>query len=172
MKKKLFKMLTIFLLAIAIASFSGCYGRFVVTKKIYNWNGSVSNKYVNSAIMWLFIIIPVYGLSTLADFLVLNTIEFWTGSNPLAMGEDDKEIKLTKINGKDVEITATKDRFDIRVNPGKQNEMRTTLIYNRSENTWYAKSGGKLIRIASLSKETPGVVNLYHPDGEVLRHKL
>ena len=33
------------------------------------------------------VIIPVYGLATLGDALIFNTIEFWSGSNPVAVRE-------------------------------------------------------------------------------------
>ena len=74
---------------VACLGLAGCYGQFALTRKIYNWNGNAtSNRFVNSAIMWALILIPVYEIATLGDFLVFNTIEFYTGSNPVAMNQD------------------------------------------------------------------------------------
>ena len=41
-------------------------------------------------------IVPVYGLAGLVDFLVLNVIEFWQGKSP-AMGESDAVIRTAQV---------------------------------------------------------------------------
>lgn len=68
-----------------LATTAGCYGSFALSKKVHTWNGTVSgDKFVHTLVFWALIIVPVYEVSMLADGLVFNTIEFWTGSNPLA----------------------------------------------------------------------------------------
>jgi len=65
-----------------LASSSGCYGSFPATRKIHSWNGSLTtNRFGQSAIMVGMIIIPVYGLGALVDILILNPIEFISGSS-------------------------------------------------------------------------------------------
>lgn len=64
---------------------SGCFGSFALTKKIYGINEGVSeNKFVRWLVFLAFTIIPVYGVGTFLDAIVFNSIEFWSGSNPLA----------------------------------------------------------------------------------------
>jgi len=75
---------------------TSCYGRFQLVRNVYEANTSVKDKYVRSAVTWLFVIVPVYGLAGLVDFLVLNVIEFWQGKNP-AMGEGDAVIKTAQV---------------------------------------------------------------------------
>lgn len=71
--------------ALALASLTtGCFGKFALTRKLYGWNDSFGNKFVKEIVMWGMWIIPAYELLFLGDFIVLNTIEFWTGSNPVA----------------------------------------------------------------------------------------
>lgn len=70
-------------LAAAIA-LCGCYGSFALTKKLHDWNGTLGNKWINSCVHFVLWVIPVYGICIWVDYLVLNSIEFWTGSNPLA----------------------------------------------------------------------------------------
>ena len=70
-------------LAAAIA-LCGCYGSFALTKKLHDWNGTLGNKWLNSCVHFVLWVIPVYGICIWVDWLVLDTIEFWTGSNPLA----------------------------------------------------------------------------------------
>ncbi|MDD7298059.1 protein of unknown function [Fibrobacter intestinalis] len=79
------------LIALGLAaafSLTACYGSYGLTKKIYNWNGTLGNKWLNSCVHFLMWVIPVYPICIgLVDGLVLNTVEFWTGSNPIAQGD-------------------------------------------------------------------------------------
>lgn len=145
-----------------------CYGSFTVTKKLYNWNGTIGNKFVNTAVMWVMIIIPVYGVGFLVDFIVLNTLEFWTGSNPLAMGPNDKETQIVQLEGKEFEITATQNRFDIKSLNEKDYGRVTSMVYQPEDSTWYLlNADGQKMKIASL-KPGDTTVKLYHPDGETV----
>jgi len=64
--------------------FCGCYGKFQLTKNIYDWNGKVSdNRWLKSLTMWGLLIIPVYTIGMLGDAIIFNLIEFWGGENPL-----------------------------------------------------------------------------------------
>ena len=92
-------------IAIAMVSLQGCYGKMALTRKIYQANGSVHDKYLRSLVSWVFIIVPVYGVSALADFILFNTIEFWSGTNPVAEGE--KSFRYTE-NGDGYRINARK----------------------------------------------------------------
>lgn len=74
--------------------FSSCIGSFSLTNKLLGWNGNVSSKFVNELVFVAFHIVPVYEVSVLADILVLNSIEFWTGSSPVA--DNTKYIQRRK----------------------------------------------------------------------------
>lgn len=76
------------LLAVLLPLATSCYGRFQLVRNVYEANASVKDKYVRSAVTWLFVIVPVYGLAGLVDFVVLNVIEFWQGKNPMMSGEE------------------------------------------------------------------------------------
>lgn len=70
------------LVATLAASSAGCYGSYGAFNKLHKWNGTVGDKWVNSAVHFGLWIIPVYELALAGDFLVFNTIEHFTGSNP------------------------------------------------------------------------------------------
>ncbi|QRO00312.1 DUF3332 domain-containing protein [Archangium violaceum] len=71
---------------------SGCFGSFALTRKIYGLNESVSdNKFVRWLVFLGFSIIPVYAVGTFVDAIVFNSLEFWTGSNPLASAEPQED---------------------------------------------------------------------------------
>ncbi len=83
---------------------AGCFGKFQLTRNLYDVNRSVDDKYVRSVLTWI-LVIP-YAVTATLDFLVFNLIEFWTGENPVA------SMPVTKIharqNGKDV-LTLSRD---------------------------------------------------------------
>ena len=79
------------LIALGLAAaftFTACYGSYGLTTKRYKLNGTLGNKWLNSCVHFLMWIIPVYPICAgLIDGLVLNTVEFWSGSNPVASGD-------------------------------------------------------------------------------------
>ncbi|MDH5673158.1 MAG: DUF3332 domain-containing protein [Myxococcales bacterium] len=75
------------LLAAGLSLLSGCFGKFAATNALYDWNKGVSsNKWLRWLVFLVLIVLPVYSIFIFVDAIVLNTIEFWTGSNPLGGG--------------------------------------------------------------------------------------
>lgn len=71
-------------LALAGSLFTGCIGAFGLTTKLYDWNIGVGSKWAAEGVYLIFgVILPVYGVTVAVDALVLNSIEFWSGTNPV-----------------------------------------------------------------------------------------
>ena len=70
--------------------FSSCVGSFGLFNRISSWNQSIGTKFVNELVFLALNIVPVYGVAYLADALVINSIEFWSGTNPMANVGDVK----------------------------------------------------------------------------------
>ena len=64
--------------------FSSCVGSFGLFNRISSWNQSIGTKFVNELVFLALNIVPVYGVAYLADALVINSIEFWSGTNTMA----------------------------------------------------------------------------------------
>jgi hypothetical protein len=62
---------------------SGCYGPFNLTQRLHRWNGQTGGRWTNELVFLVFVYVPVYGIAMLADGLVFNSVEFWTGDNPV-----------------------------------------------------------------------------------------
>ena len=82
MKRKKFLIGTSLLL-LSVVSFQSCIGSFSLTNKVLTWNKNVNNKFVNELVFFAFWVLPVYEVTATADLLVINSIEFWSGNNPL-----------------------------------------------------------------------------------------
>jgi len=70
------------LIALAFLT-SGCFGPFNLTRRLYNWNAQVVGKWEREFMFILLAWAPVYGLTVLGDGIVFNSMEFWTGKNPV-----------------------------------------------------------------------------------------
>ena len=104
--------------------FSSCIGSFGLWNNLKSWNQGIGNKFVNEIVFLAFHIVPVYEVAYLADILVLNSIEFWSGSNPVAevgtiktvKGENGEYLVRTNENG----YTITKKEKKVRLLTGIQ----------------------------------------------------
>lgn len=63
--------------------FTSCIGSFGLTNKVISWNRHIGPKFINELVFVAFWILPVYEVTSLADLLVINSIEFWSGTNPM-----------------------------------------------------------------------------------------
>ena len=131
--------------------FSSCIGSFGLWNSLKDWNQGVSNKFVNELIFLAFHIVPVYEIAYLADALVLNSIEFWSGSNPTAsigevktvQGENGEYLVKTNENG----YTITK----------KGEDKSVDLVYN---NTWNAVADGQSFELVKMNEDGTAVLSL------------
>lgn len=99
---------------------SSCIGSFALTNRLLSWNKTISNKFVNELVFIAFWVLPVYEVSSLADILVLNSIEFWSGSNPMACSTKridgaDGQRYLVKCDGKGYDIISESDQSSVRL---------------------------------------------------------
>lgn len=92
-------------LACATPMLSGCFGSFTLVRKVHAFNESFGSKVVQTLVFWVFCILPVYEFAALGDAVVLNLIEFWTGSNPLSMAEGESMERVVQTEHGDVHLT-------------------------------------------------------------------
>jgi Domain of unknown function (DUF3332) len=72
-------------LALAASLFaSSCLGPNRLFNSITNWNAGLSDQdWINEVVFVGLVIIPVYGIALLGDYLIFNTIDYWGGNNPI-----------------------------------------------------------------------------------------
>ena len=124
-----------------------CIGSVTLTNKLLSCNQQIGNKFVNELVFFAFWILPVYEVSGLADIIVLNSIEFWSGSNPVAKGtkvingNDGKY--LVKCDGKGYTIKSENDGSIVR------------LDFDTEEQSWsYSIPGGEKHTIFTFVDDT------------------
>ena len=62
---------------------SGCFGPFNLTRRLYQWNAQSADKWEREFFFLLLAFAPVYSLTIAGDAIVFNSMEFWTGNNPV-----------------------------------------------------------------------------------------
>lgn len=128
------KLTVALVLAVAGSTlFTSCIGSFTLTNKLLSWNRTIDNKFVNELVFFAFWVLPVYEVSAIADVLVLNSIEFWSGENPVACGTkviDGQDGRyMVECDGKGYTITSENDGTSVR------------LDFSSDDKTWSVNIG-------------------------------
>ncbi len=131
MKKRVLPVALVVALCGSMLSTS-CIGSFALTNKLLSWNQQVGNKFVNELVFFAFWILPVYEVSALADILVLNSIEFWSGDNPVAACKtmiDGKDGRyLVECDGKGYTITSENDKSVVRLDFDREDQSWSVAL--------------------------------------------
>ena len=146
MKKKIFTAAMALVLACSM-TFTSCIGSFALSNKVLAWNQQVGSKFVNELVFFAFWIVPVYEITTLADVLVINSIEFWSGSNPVAYkGEKAIDTEsgryLVKCDETGYTITSTQDGSVVK------------FAFHEEDNSWSLDQDGKSIKFMTFIDDT------------------
>ncbi len=155
MKKKSFSVLLATIVAGSVM-FSSCIGSFALTNKLLDWNRTLDSKFVNELVFIAFWIVPVYEIASLADILVINSIEFWTGSNPVADAGTVKNVETEKGL---YAIETKADGYHI-----EKDGQAIDLVFDKTDKSWSVEANGesqKLMRFEGGDK-----VVMYLPGGE------
>ena len=139
--------------------FSSCIGSFALHNRLLTWNQGIGNKFVNELVFLAFNIVPVYPVCYLADALVINSIEFWSGSNPMASIGDVKRVQGE--NGNYL-VTTLENGYSI-VKEGDEN-IQMALIYDAESSTWNVVADGVSTQLLKMNND--GTAELALQDGE------
>jgi Domain of unknown function (DUF3332) len=141
-RKFLSRLVTGVMLMCFMTVSTACYGPFNLTRNVYHWNsgikgsGEVNDKWMKELVFFGMIVIPVYMFSALLDAFIFNSIQFWSGDNPVKVTQD-QDGRIREVRAGETTITITK----------VQDSRSETVAY------WV---GGKLVRTATLVETTAG----------------
>ena len=155
MKKRFFPVALALTLSSSIL-FSSCIGSFGLFNKLLAWNKTIDNKFVNALIFFALWVVPVYEVAMLADILVLNSIEFWSGDNPVEAGI------VKKVQGENGIYTVETLENGYRIENEEGNEMN--LVYDKATNTWNVLANGEESKLLKIVDDQNAIV--YLPNGE------
>jgi hypothetical protein len=124
---------------------SACFGSFNLTRKVYQFNKSISpDKWIRWLTFLALNVLPVYPFATLVDACFANAWEFWAGRNP---------------------ITA---RLEPRTLVGPNGEVASLVPIENGARIVVTEPSGK-VHTATLLREAPGVVAAYDAEGRLVQ---
>jgi len=139
-------------LALALAA-QGCYGKFQVTRNLYHWNGSMGNKWINEAVFLGMCILPVYAIAGFADAVIFNTVEFWSGKNPMnakMITQGDKQVAMDYNKGTGIVAIKVFDKGTLVAETFLKKEGSRILTLDKSGQVLYT-AGADMNGVASLA---------------------
>ena len=118
--------------------FSSCMvGSWGLFNKYADWQTHMtSNKFVNAVVGFVLGAV-CYPVSSLVDALVLNTIEFWTGDNPVASNIGKTQSVMGQ-DGRLYAVKTLKNGYEVT----DPNGVVTLFTYNKKENSWSMSQNG------------------------------
>ena len=151
-----FKVATL-LLAGALMT-NSCIGSFSLFNKYADWvSNATGSKFLNAIIG--FVLSPVYGICLVADSLLFNTIEFWSGENPIASNVG-KTQQVMGQDGRYYAVKTLKDGYEI-TNP--DGEM-LKFIHDEKTDSWSQIYKGEVREIFRFNHD--GTIRVTLPEGK------
>jgi len=161
MRKKHLIIATVVALS-ASMMMQSCIGSFALFNKVKTWNEHVGDKFVNEIVFVAMWILPVYELCFAADLLVLNSIEFWSGTNPA--------LAQTKvIDGKDAQYLVARNEAGYTITNMTTKQV-TRFNFNAEDNSWSLENNGQEVKLFTFVDDTH--IDVITRDGSYTRVEL
>lgn len=157
------KLLSITLAAAVMWTSTSCLGEFALTKGLLNFNRNITDsKFVNNLLFYGLALVQAYSVAVFIDVVILNLIEFWTGSNPAAMNEGEFERQVIPFQGEEYIVEATQNQFKIY----QDGQEPTYLRFSHEDNSWTAMKADQSQKLISYHEsEEGGFYHIYKEDG-------
>ena len=132
---------------------SSCIGSFKLWGGLKEWNQGIGNKFVNELVFIALHIVPVYEVAYFADVVVLNTIEFWTGSSPIA----SNEVKEVKGENGNYLVASNENGYTIT---NKDDNQSLDLVYNKENKSWNAVTESESFELVKMNDDGTATINM------------
>jgi hypothetical protein len=153
---------------------TGCFGPFNLTKNVYHWNsglkgsGEVNEKWMKELVFFGMIVVPVYMFSALLDAFVFNSIQFWTGENPVkaTLLEQGGATHVVYVGDTTVKWATREDGAVVTYERKGSRERRATIVP--------ALSGYRLVdeqghTLAQAQYQPDGSLRVSNQDGHIVQ---
>lgn len=123
---------------------TGCFGSFATLHKVYNWNRTVeSDKWAQFGIFVATNIFPVYLSAMIFDMMFANSVEFWSGKNPMTAGAE----RTLPIDGGEVSMRMRDDgAIDVAIRTPSQPVAHLVVVRQPGSIAAYDDAGALVAR--------------------------
>ena len=129
------KKLTLTVAAVLLAGgfmTSSCIGSFALFNKYEKWQCNMTSTKIVNGIVGLILQPIVAPICITVDAIVLNTIEFWSGSNPLVALQE-----VVGSDGRTYLVKTTRNGYEITSPDGEV----TLFVHNKKNDSWSVQQG-------------------------------
>lgn len=154
---------------------TACYGPFNLTRNVYHWNsevkgsGEVNEKWMKEIVFFAMIIIPVYMLSALADAFIFNSMQFWTGNNPVKLTRGpDGQIQEVQLRDQTISVSWTEGYRSAALTYRQQGRTIKTALIVEHGNGYRLVEGGRSVYLTEQAVD--GGVNIVDHDCQLVDH--
>ena len=166
------------MVCLVLAGFIGistaCYGPFNMTKNVYHWNsgikgsGEVNDKWMKEFVFFGMIVVPVYMFSALLDAFIFNSIQFWSGDNPIKASDlaDDGQTKVARVDDLTMRWTPTNEGATVSYERRGMIERRAMIVSNATGYRLVDESG---MTLAEAEYAADGTLTVLDQDCQVVQ---
>lgn len=147
-----------FVCAVAIGAFLpmatvGCFGKFQLVRKVYEFNKEVDqDKWIQWFVFLVLSIIPIYGFAAVIDVVFANSVEFWTGENPVTAGDAGASKQVRGPNGEVITFTRRADgAVDVSLSHEGRPESHFVVVNEGSSLAAWDEDGRLLARVMDVA---------------------
>lgn len=160
-----------------LSATTACYGPFNLTKTLHKWNGQikgsgqVTDKWMRELVFLGLVILPVYEFAALGDAIIFNSIEFWTGDNPIKASDKDNEgrTRVAQVGDTTVAVAFARDGNSASVTYSREGEIvRTGKIIATYEG--YQLMDEKGHQLYAAEPAVHGGVNMVDENCQLVQH--
>ena len=131
---------------------AGCIGRFELTRKVYQFNREVdTNKWIQWLAFLVLNVVPVYSFAILIDAIFANSVEFWTGDNPVNASMDGADGATKVVHGPGGEVVRmtrlAPGVMDVGMTAPDGTESQVTLVLEHDTIAAYDRAGSLVARV-------------------------
>lgn len=146
---------------------TGCFGTFSLTRKVYQFNEDIGDKWIQSVTMWVMLVVPVYAVCGFIDVVFCNVLEFWTGSNPVAIMNDEIIEQTVEKNGVTYNVRIGKGAIIVSEENGRQSGKTMSLKFDKKRSRCTLSNGDESRTICLFHPKPLNLVDVYYPDGSI-----
>ena len=156
--KKIHFSVVAFLMAGSLVC-SSCIGSFSLFNKYEKWQCNMTNNKIVNGIVGLILQPIVGGICLTVDAIVLNTIEFWSGNNPMA---SNSKFTVKGQDGRYYAVKVLKEGYEVKAPTGET----TLFLHNAKDDSWSMVQNGQTVDLFRFNAD--GTIQASLSNGETL----
>jgi hypothetical protein len=137
---------------------TACFGKFQLTRKVYRVNQDIDpDKWIRWFAFIVLTVVPIYGLALVIDLLFANSVEFWTGANPIQADAGTRKI-VQGPNGELMTLTWRGDgAIDVTVEGADRRITGFTVVTEGNALSAWDPDGNLLARVTDVAGQPANI---------------